>query len=172
LINAAVIQRNKDHAYGVGRGASSENDAASTPESTGDTSIPTTQSPAAQQSATVAPAAQPTAAQQATPQSPSTLPKRNTITQGRQAIDAAAAAVGNARSKNRAKLIDYAMDKFAAVERSAKPTPQTAAAASSIKTTGNVKSTKASVAATAKESVYIDSNVITEDIQFIDCSRF
>ncbi len=25
---------------------------------------------------------------------------------------------------------------------------------------------------TAKESVYIDSNIITEDIQFIDCSRF
>ena len=170
LINAAVIQRNKDHAYGVGHGASSENDAASAPESTGDTSIPTTQSPAAQQSATVAPAAQPTAAQQVTPQSTSTSLKRTNITQGRQAIDAAAAAVGSVKSRDRAKLIDYALDTFAAVEGSAKPTPKTAA--SSIRTTGNVKPAKAPVAATAKESVYINSNVITEDIQFIDCSRF
>jgi hypothetical protein len=179
LINAAVIQRNKDHAYGAGHGASSENDAAGAPESTGDTSLTATQSPAAQQAASQTTAA---AAPQSntTPQAVSTgtpqASKGTTVAQSRQAIDAAASAVGSVRSRDRAKLIDYALDKFAAVEgskpsaavSSTKPSPS----ASSIRTKGNVKSAKVSTAATTKESVYIDSNVITENIQFIDCSRF
>ena len=175
LINAAVLQRNKDHAYGAGHGAGTP---AVAPETTGDTSLPATQSTSAQSPAANTPTSTPqakTTPQQAAPTATSS-PKDTTVAQGRRAIDAAAAAVGSVRSRDRAKLVDYALDKFAAVEGSAKPVTKPAAkqapAATSIRTKGNVKPTKAPVATTAKESVYINSNVVTEDIQFIDCSRF
>lgn len=170
LINAAVIQRNKDYAYGVGHGADNTPTTTATtpPDATGDTSLPATKSPAATTAAAQSPTQPTTAVSQ-----PAASPKTITVSQSRKAIDDAAAAVGSVRSRDRSRLIDYALDKFAAVERSkqhvAAPATKTSPA-SSIRTAGNVKPSRA--AATTKESVYINSNVVTEDIKFIDCSRF
>ncbi len=180
LINAAIVQRNKDHAYGVGHGASNTPATAASPDATGDTSLPATQAPATPpvaSSASAAPAAAPSPVKPAaTTTQPAASPKNVTVAQSKKAIDDAAATVGGVRSRDRARLIDYALDKFAAVEGSkqpaAAPTSKSTPAAS-IRTVGNVKpSASRKNKVTAKESVYINSSVVTEDIKFIDCSKF
>ena len=185
IINAAIVQRNKDHAYGVGHGATgTPATTTSALDATGDTSLPATQSTAGATTPAATPATSSTtpAAAQATAKpaatttaQPAAAPKSVTVAQSKKAIDDAAATVGSVRTRDRARLIDYALDKFAAVEgskQSAAAPKSKASPATSIRTVGNVKPSKARVAATAKESVYINSNVITEDIKFIDCSRF
>lgn len=164
VIAAAIHQRNKDLAYGVGNSTQP-----STPEAPaaaqGHESLP-------DGDASGAPTAQTTQQPTAAPAPVATTPKAPNLTQGRKAIDDAASTISGVRSRDRAKLIDYALDKFAAIDAvSSRPTKKTPLPAS-IRTTGNVKSAKAQVKATAKESVYINSNVVTEDIQFIDCSKF
>lgn len=170
LINAAVVQRNKDYAYGVGHGATdTPTAAASAPETTGDTSLPATQA-AATQAATTPQATASSATTPAAAQSPvqpaAAAPKSVTVAQSKKAIDDAAATVGSVRTRDRARLIDYALDKFAAVEGSKQPAaaPKTKASpASSIRTAGNVKpSAPRKSKVTAKESVYINSNVVTK----------
>ena len=179
VINAAIMQRNKDHAYGAG------NTPAGAPEFAGDSSLPATgatpsTTPATGAATSATPATGAATSTTAPAASPAAAPtaaavKGVTVKQSKKAIDDAAATVGKVRSRDRARLIDYALDKFAAVEGSKQSaaTPRAKAApATSIRTVGNVKPSKARVTATAKESVYINSNVVTEDIKFIDCSRF
>lgn len=163
VIAAAIHQRNKDLAYGVGNSTQP-----STPEAPavaqGHKSLP-------DGDASSAPAAQ-TTQQPAAAQAPVAAPKTPNMTQGRKAIDDAASTLSGVRLRDRAKLIDYALDKFAAIDVGSNKPTKKAPAPVSIRTTGNVKPAKARAKVTAKESVYINSNIITEDIQFIDCSRF
>ena len=167
VIAAAIHQRNKDLAYGAGN--STQTNTPETPAAPqGYASSPASDHVSGDASSTT------TAQQPTTPAAAATTPSTPNMMQGRKAIDDAASTLSRARSRDRSKLIDYALDKFAAIDAgSNKPTKNsTASTPTSIRTTGNVKPAKSKATVTAKESVYIDSNIITEDIQFIDCSRF
>ena len=162
-LTAAIYQRNEELRVS-NRGQYAQQSAPEAPATPkGSTSAPQT---------TNASSAQPAAAVT----QPATEPKSITVAQSKKAIDDAAATVGSVRTRDRARLIDYALDKFAAVEGSKQPAAASTSKstpAASIRTVGNVKpSASRKNKVTAKESVYINSSVVTEDIKFIDCSKF
>jgi hypothetical protein len=210
VINAAIIQRNKDYAYGVG------NKPADKPEFAGDSSLPATgATPQAgnsgapgQSNAPQAP--QPTGVDQTpnTPQSTGTAQSPNApasqasapqLKPGKALAKYATEVAEKIKSIYKDKrAMTTAVPKFLdsvskqlgiAPAAPAAAAPATANKSSKFNTTANIpvkgkqqpiQSTKVPTKGKqqskkgkiAKESIYIASNVITEDIQFIDCSKF